>query len=327
MISKRRRSPSGACVFSSRSSAACPIEESGLRISCAIEAVGLRVAAPGDEHARDLGRILLQRRPPPHRHRSEELGGARIGLADAALPVDHEHAVLHVADDELVDLRQVGEVDLALLGDLLAGSRVACERRSESRGGEERRRRDARLHEVLQARVEAPHLEGLLEQHRERGDGGMEESEPATRDETGRGERHQQDHAQARAHAAARVHQHHDRDDVDDDARGHLQHQVGLAQPRRHEQHQRGDRIGHQRRRDRAGIHAAEVEEAVKEDEGEADEGGQHHAVEAEDRERAPRRGVRLGDQLHAPARGGGDRDRVGGGAHAGPVQRGLSLQ
>jgi hypothetical protein len=61
-------------------------------------------------------------------------------LADAALAVDHEDAVLHVADHELVDLREVGEVDLARLGDLLAGARIAGEREARPAVGEERRR-------------------------------------------------------------------------------------------------------------------------------------------------------------------------------------------
>jgi hypothetical protein len=81
--------------------------------------------------------------------RAQELRRARVVLADAPVAVDHEDAVLHVADHDLVDLREVGEVDLALLGDLLAGARVARERGGEAGGREERARRDARLQEFL----------------------------------------------------------------------------------------------------------------------------------------------------------------------------------
>jgi hypothetical protein len=85
-----------------------------------------------------------------------------------AITVHHEDSVLHVADHELVDLGEVGEVDLALLGDLLARARVSRELRREARGREERRAGEPRLHEVLHHRVVAPHLERLLEEHRER---------------------------------------------------------------------------------------------------------------------------------------------------------------
>ena len=49
--------------------------------------------------------------------------------------VDHEHAGLHAADDEFVDLRQIGEVDAALFGQrlgfahLLAEDEAQCRRR------------------------------------------------------------------------------------------------------------------------------------------------------------------------------------------------------
>jgi hypothetical protein len=294
MIVRSRLSGSARPPSSSRSSAAWPIDDSGLRISCAIEAVsrpqrhqlhllglgahpakildedhdgrGIAAAdghevnlqlargarglhldeeslgpalAPALQQARDLRRVLVYGRPAALRQHAEELRRARVVLADAPVAVDHEDAVLHVADHDLVDLRQVGEVDSALRRDLLAGARVARERGGEARGGEEGTRGNPGLHELLRDRVVLPELEGLLEQHRERGGGGVEVGEAAARDEARRGERDQQHHAEPRAHAAARVHQHHDRDHVEEDAAGHLQREAGLAQPRRDEQRDR----------------------------------------------------------------------------------------
>ena len=52
--------------------------------------------------------------------RPEDALGARVELADDALPVDDEHAVLHVLDHVLAHLRHVLEIDLALRRELLA---------------------------------------------------------------------------------------------------------------------------------------------------------------------------------------------------------------
>ena len=274
---------------------------------------GLGAGAPFLQQRRDLGRVLRERRLARE-------------LADAALRVDHEDAVLHVANDELVDLREVVEVEAAFLGDLGAGARVARERRGERGGREERGAGDSRLHEVVRHRVQAPHLECLLEKHRERRDRRVEEREPAAGDERGRRERHEQQHGKAALHAAARVHEHDDRDHVDADPRRHLQRDAGLVQPRRGEQHQRDDRVDDERRHHRARGDDAEVEDAVEEREGDADEGREDHAIDAEDRERVPRGGVGLGERPRARRlRRIGHQHLFGGGAHFVPTQRGLS--
>jgi len=271
--------------------------------------------------------VIGELRPAARGQWSQELRGARVVLADAAGGVHDEDAVLHVADHELVDLREVRQVDLALLGDLLAGARVTREPRGEARGGEECGAGEARLHEILRPRVEAPRLEGLLQQHRERRHRRVEVREPPARDEAGRGEAHQQDHAQAAAHAAARVHQHHDGDHVDDDARGHLEHEARLAQARRHQQQHRHDRVGGHRGHDRRGRDDAQVEEAVQEHEGARHEDREHYTVGGEDRQRAPRSVVGLDDQPRARRELALGRDEgIGHRAHAGP-QRGLSWQ
>ena len=64
-------------------------------------------------------------------HPSEAAQQARdLGIVSAydAVQIDHQHAVLHVLDDEPVHLLEVGHVDAALRGQVLRLFRVAAER-------------------------------------------------------------------------------------------------------------------------------------------------------------------------------------------------------
>ena len=60
-----------------------------------------------------------------------------LGVVPAhdAVEIDHEHAILHVLNDEPVDLLEVRHVDAALGGQVLAGLRVAPERERDADGG------------------------------------------------------------------------------------------------------------------------------------------------------------------------------------------------
>ena len=166
--------------------------------------------------------------------------------------------------------------------------------------------------------VEPPHLERLLEEHRERGDGGVEEGEAAARDEGGCGERDEEQHAEAAAHAAARVHEHDDADHVHAHARRDLQGDPRLAQPREREQRERHQRVNEKRRHHRAGRDDTDVEDTVQERECPADEDGEHDAVDAEDREGAPCDRVGLGERRRSRcARRIGSQHLLRGGAHS----------
>src|SRR5207237_1115874 len=71
-----------------------------------------------------------------------------------------------------------------------------------------------------------------------------------------------------------------------------------------------------------------EVEDAIEEREGDADEGREDHAVDAEDSERAPRGRVGFGERPRARRpRRIGHQHLFGGGAHFVSTQRGLSRQ
>ena len=50
--------------------------------------------------------------------------------------VDHQYAGLHAADDELVDLPQIGQIDAALFGQRLGFAHLPAEHDTQGRGGE-----------------------------------------------------------------------------------------------------------------------------------------------------------------------------------------------
>jgi hypothetical protein len=103
----------------------------------------------------------------------------RIVLPHQAIRVDHQHAVLNILDDELVDAQLIGEVDPALARDALVGDHalgkpVRDEGRSEvsdaeQPGGEE----------LGDSMVAANHPDGLLEQNRNRRERGVGEKHAA----------------------------------------------------------------------------------------------------------------------------------------------------
>ena len=55
-----------------------------------------------------------------------------IVLADDTMLVYDDKAVLHVADDEFIDLRQIGKVNTARRCDLLGAARISCQRESQT---------------------------------------------------------------------------------------------------------------------------------------------------------------------------------------------------
>ena len=59
---------------------------------------------------------------------AEEPRDLRVVAAHDAVQVDDQHAVLHVLDDEAIDLLQVRDVDAALRGELFGRLRIAAER-------------------------------------------------------------------------------------------------------------------------------------------------------------------------------------------------------
>ena len=87
--------------------------------------------------------VIVQRRaefgePHPAAHAAEaaqEPRHLRVVTADDAVQVDDQHAVLHILNDETVDLLEIGDVNAALRGEILARLGVAaeCERNADGR--------------------------------------------------------------------------------------------------------------------------------------------------------------------------------------------------
>jgi hypothetical protein len=188
----------------------------------------------GGEHGGVLGQRFLAAAP---RQLPEQPLGPRIELANGAALVHHEHPVLHVADDELVHLLHVGEIDLALRGELLTRDGVARQRVSQPGDREVRRGEQARLHELRLRDVQLEHLVCLLEQHPDAGQRREEQGEAAAADEPRAGERGEQEQAQAAGNAAAGVQQEHDEADIGRDLEGQLQ----VKAPARADQNEPGD--------------------------------------------------------------------------------------
>jgi len=128
-------------------------------------------------------RVLRQRHLAACRQRPEEALGARVELADNATPVHHQHAILHVADHELVHLLQVGEVDLPLRREPLARHGVLGERVREPRDREIRAGQQPGLNVLGVGGFELERLVGMLEQHADAGERGEEEREPPAADQ------------------------------------------------------------------------------------------------------------------------------------------------
>ena len=103
------------------------------------------VLAPRLEAARERRRVFGERDVAAAPQRPQDALGARVELPDDAVPVDDEHAVLHVLDHVLAHLRHVLEIDLALRRELFARDRVLRERV-----------RDPRDHEIRRARAAPP---------------------------------------------------------------------------------------------------------------------------------------------------------------------------
>ena len=131
----------------------------------------------------------------------------RVVLQHATGAVEHQHAVVHVSQHELVDARLRGEAPLVL-------RHAAREPAGDAARHEAAEREEARLHVAVARRIVREHPVGLLQQERDGGERGIEVRQAPRRDDRRADERDHQHHAQAAPHAAARAHQEHDGDDV-----------------------------------------------------------------------------------------------------------------
>ena len=160
---------------------------------------------------------------------AEQVDRPAIDLADDASLVDHHHAVLHVLDDQLVDLGEVREVDASLRRQALARDCVTREGACQERSGEVADAEQPRLHELrgtVRCRQDTPRL---LAEHRQRTHRRVEQHHPAAADQRSARLRRQQQQAEPARDAAACVHRQHDEQRVGQGVRGELGLEIGLA--------------------------------------------------------------------------------------------------
>ena len=86
---------------------------------------------------------------------AEDLAGRLVDQADAVLLVDDDEALAQPLDDVLRELREVGEVEVALAHQRLALAQAPRERRDRERGDQDHAAEQARLREVRGVRQPA----------------------------------------------------------------------------------------------------------------------------------------------------------------------------
>ena len=145
-------------------------------------------AVDGEEVPAD--RVRHRRALPPHREEvqqarrnladerirrriaAEDLPGRLVDEADAVLLVHHHEALAQPLHDVLRELREVGEVEVALAHERLALAQPPRERRDRERSDQDHAAEQPRLREVRGVGQPAEPQHDLLAQHAERGDCG-----------------------------------------------------------------------------------------------------------------------------------------------------------
>ena len=110
---------------------------------------GAGVLPPALQAIGQRRRVLLEQQLAPGLgDRTQDLHRSPVDLADHAALVHHQHAVLHVLDDQLIDLRHVGEIHFALRRQLFARLRVARQGMRQPGSGEVSHAEQPGLHDT-----------------------------------------------------------------------------------------------------------------------------------------------------------------------------------
>ena len=166
-----------------------------------------RVVAPFGvqfgQHRRGFGeRSFVRLRQPAYQRFA-----LPVMLADHAAFIDDDKTVLHVANDELVDLRQVGQIDAARFGNLLGTARIFGEREAQARNREVAAGQQTALEKIGARGLRAQELPGLLKQDRQCRQRGVKKRQPSARHQSGRSQTDEQQQSNAAFHATGSMHQ------------------------------------------------------------------------------------------------------------------------
>jgi hypothetical protein len=197
---------------------------------------------------------------------AQEPGDLGVVAAHDAVQVDDQHAVLHVLDDEAVDLLQVRDVDAALSGELFRGFRVSAkgdcdpDRREIAEADESGLKRLRSAHLALQ---HPPHVEAEQDEARE---GGVEERRLRAQEPAACGQLRKEQDRERTTGGAARHHHQRDAQDVAGEKRRHEARQaqrqrLALHDPERGEAEDEIDRAVRQEEIRRRNAEHLEIEQ------------------------------------------------------------------
>ncbi len=171
--------------------------------------------APGLEQVQQARGDLAQQRAALHRPALQHPRRRLVDEPHAVRAVDHEDALAQVLHDELVQLVQVREVDVALLHARLALPQLVRQRDREQRDREQARAGEARHQEVRALADAGEGRDRGFEQQRQRDQGSGEKREAWLHDRGRRAGGQDQQRCESAVHAAARMDEQRDRDGVD----------------------------------------------------------------------------------------------------------------
>ena len=214
----------------------------------------------------------------------------RVVLHDAAVAVEHEDAIVHVALHELVDAHLRGELAAALGGKALVRRDAAREPARHTARGKGAHGEHPGLYEARDRRVMAEHPVGLLEEKRDRGKRRVEEAQAPRRHDRRADERHDEHHAQAASHAAARVHEKRNGEHVDAGVHRELHVEVAAHLAQHRVQDNGGGEIGNAGVAEELERMRAERERVAIDERQREEQRRERHPVKVEIAERDPER-------------------------------------
>ena len=129
------------------------------------------MAPPGPEQEQQSGRHFAQRGAGFYCAVHQQLRGGFVDQANAVVFIDDQNALAQVLHDELVELGEICDVDVALTNALLAFAQASAERPHGERDDEHERADDARGREIACIGFPGQSDESLLQKHRESRDG------------------------------------------------------------------------------------------------------------------------------------------------------------
>jgi hypothetical protein len=253
--------------------------------------------APGFEQVQKPRRDFAERRALPHARTVQQQRGRLVDEADRVVCIHDQDALAQVLDDELVELGEVGHVDLALAHALLALAQVARQRSDAERHDEYECADDAGRHEIAAIAAGGQCRERLLHEHGERCDRREHQRQALPHDERHRADRQHQKRGEAAGRAAARVGQRRDREYVHAQTGHQLDVDLRPAPLDRRDRQQRVGEIRSGRADEQGGVG---LPDASRDDRQEHD--GQQHGdqqpEQVDEREHSPGEVARIGRSL-----------------------------